>query len=230
DNGELLSEGGVPGIVALFVVLEYIIRRRPSTGTTVVWGGIVVLALLVTGMVRIESLVRYVVAVGITFHLELGPEIVALMLLQAVFELRVGLLSAFALRRSLTVREMVTTYFLLLVLELGLPGASLEEFWKWGDALAMGALIFRACTAEGKTGAGLLLMALMTQQDVVTVHHGLVCFLSVASACSVWRLLKGHREQKGLTWVVPLAGLLGGEGSGIRLLAFWELSAHRGRR
>nr|ADQ00968.1 polyprotein [Tick-borne encephalitis virus] len=230
DNGELLSEGGVPGIVALFVVLEYIIRRRPSTGTTVVWGGIAVLALLVTGMVRIESLVRYVVAVGITFHLELGPEIVALMLLQAVFELRVGLLSAFALRRSLTVREMVTTYFLLLVLELGLPGASLEDLWKWGDALAMGALIFRACTAEGKTGAGLLLMALMTQQDVVTVHHGLVCFLSVASACSVWRLLKGHREQKGLTWIVPLARLLGGEGSGIRLLAFWELAAHRGRR
>nr|NP_740724.1 nonstructural protein NS2a [Louping ill virus] len=230
DNGELLSEGGVPGIVALFVVLECIIRRRPSTGVTVVWGGVVVLALLVTGMVRIESLVRYVVAVGIAFHLELGPETVALMLLQAVFELRVGLLSAFALRRGLTVREMVTTYFLLLVLELGLSSAGLGDLWKWSDALAMGALIFRACTAEGKTGTGLLLIALMTQRDVVTVHHGLVCFLAAAAACSVWRLLRGHREQKGLTWIIPLARLLGGEGSVIRLLAFWELAAHRGRR
>nr|AWI66602.1 polyprotein [Langat virus] len=230
DNGALLSEGGVPGVVALFVVLELVIRRRPATGGTVIWGGIAILALLVTGLVSVESLFRYLVAVGLVFQLELGPEAVAMVLLQAVFEMRTCLLSGFVLRRSITTREIVTVYFLLLVLEMGIPVKGLEHLWRWTDALAMGAIIFRACTAEGKTGIGLLLSAFMTQSDMNIIHDGLTAFLCVATTMAIWRYIRGQGERKGLTWIVPLAGILGGEGSGVRLLAFWELAASRGRR
>nr|AXB87773.1 polyprotein [Kyasanur Forest disease virus] len=230
DNGAMLSEGGVPGIVAVFVVLELVIRRRPTTGTSVVWCGVVVLGLVVTGLVTIEGLCRYVVAVGILMSMELGPEIVALVLLQAVFDMRTGLLVAFAVKRAYTTREAVVTYFLLLVLELGFPEASLSNIWKWADSLAMGALILQACGQEGRTRVGYLLAAMMTQKDMAIIHTGLTIFLSAATAMAVWSMIKGQRDQKGLSWATPLAGLLGGEGVGLRLLAFRKLAERRNRR
>nr|USV40722.1 polyprotein [Powassan virus] len=230
DNGAMLSEGGTPGLVAVFVLMEFLLRRRPGSVTSILWGGILMLGLLVTGLVRVEEIVRYIIAVGITFHLELGPEIMALVMLQAVFSMRTCYLIGFLVKRVITTREVVTVYFLLLVLEMGIPEMNFGHLWEWADSLAMGLLIIKASSMEDRKGLGFLLAGLMTQRHLTAVHHGLIVFLTVALAVVGRNIYNGQKERKGLSFTIPLASLLGGPGSGLRMLALWECLGGRGRR
>nr|ABB90671.1 polyprotein [Karshi virus] len=229
-NGELMQEGGIPGMVAIFVVMEFLIRRRPGTGHSVIWSGILLLGLLVLRLVTVEQLIRYAISVGITFALQLGPEVTMLVALQAIFELRAGFLLAYVLGGMLTAREVVAVYFLLVTLEHGLPLEGFEQALNWIDAAAVGLLTVRACVQEGSQTKGLLLAGLMTMRSIMVVHRALMLSLGVLMCSTLVGLARGQSERKFLSWGVPMAALLGGQGAGLRLLAAWELMDHPKRR
>nr|YP_009345034.1 polyprotein [Gadgets Gully virus]ABB90669.1 polyprotein [Gadgets Gully virus] len=230
ENGALLSEGGLPGVVAIFVVIELLLRRGTRmTGYSMLWSSLMILGLMVMGLVTPEGLLRYAVGVGISMTLEVGPEMIMLVMLQAVFEMRLGLLVTFALRRLATPREVAIAYFLLLVMEMGLP-AGLEGVWNWIDAIALGLMVFSSFSQELGRGAGMTIAALISIRSIEVLQKGIVIFLGIGLCLSVHAWYKGTGERKMLPWAFSMAGILGGNGAGLRLLAFREVTRRMERR
>nr|YP_009513190.1 polyprotein [Royal Farm virus]ABB90673.1 polyprotein [Royal Farm virus] len=222
-NEQLTSEAGIPGVVAIMILVELILRRRPGAGVTTVWSGLLLLVLMVLGLVTVEGILRFVVAVGSSFILQLGPDMATFVLLQAAFDLRVGFMTAFVLKRTATPREVVIVYFCLLTLEHGLPTEGFDTALEWFDAVAVAALTMNASVDEGKQALGLLVAGLMALKSLRSLQLGLMVFLGLMWVTTMVGLFRGQQDRKGWTYGIPLCGILGGSGVGIRLLAFWEL-------
>nr|QTA74161.1 polyprotein [Kama virus] len=230
----LETEGAVPGIVALAVVLEFMIRRRTSTGRGVLLGGVLLLLLLVTGVVSLEDMARYVIAVGLVWHMQAGPEVMNLILLQSVFDLRVGFLSAFVLRESWTQRELFVVYLALVAISAGVPQGSFHVLEAL-DALALTAAAVRVLSGDSRTSRAFLVTCMVSLKSFEPLRVAFQMTCGILVALAAYQIWKGEGERKTrdcLVLSVAIAGLSGGLGSGVRALGVATVFGKRlgGRR
>nr|YP_009345031.1 polyprotein [Meaban virus]ABB90668.1 polyprotein [Meaban virus] len=226
------TEGAVPGILALVVVMEYMMRRRVTTGRGVLMGGCLLLGLMVTQVVRVEDILRYVVATGLLWHLQAGPEIMSLVLLQSVFEMRIGFLGAFLLREEWTQRETLIIYMALVAIGVGVPDGDLQIF-RALDVVALTAALMRALDGEGKSSRIMFLVMLTSLREIDIFRMAIQMTCGVLVSLAAYQMWKGDGERKARSIVLAAAatnGVFGGVGSGLRAFSIVSLLGRHGNK
>nr|YP_009345037.1 polyprotein [Saumarez Reef virus]ABB90674.1 polyprotein [Saumarez Reef virus] len=217
----LETEGALPGVLSLLIVVELLVRRRIGTSRGILMGGALLLVMMVLRVVTVESLVRYMVATGIVWHLQVGPEVMNLILLQSVFELRTGFIGAFVLREEWTQRETLVVYLALVAISAGVPEGDLDVF-KALDTMALTAALVRTLGGDKRNGMAMLLIMLMSLRELEPFRVAVQLTCGVLVGTTAYQLWRGAGEQKAacrVVWIAALSAALAGSGGvGIRLL------------
>ncbi|AHH82586.1 polyprotein [Tyuleniy virus] len=227
----LETEGAVPGILAVVLVTELLIRRRVTTGRGILTGGVLLLVMLVLRVVTLEALVRYVIATGIVWHMQVGPEMMNLVLLQSVFEIRTGFLGAYVLREEWTQREVLVVYLALVAVGSGVPEGF--DIFRALDAMAMTAALVRVLAGGERRSLAVLVIMLSTLTTLEPLRMAIQMTCGVLVGLAGYQMWRGEGERKALLSCLMAVGLgarlNGGLGTGIRALGATYLGPMAGR-
>nr|YP_009345035.1 polyprotein [Kadam virus]ABB90670.1 polyprotein [Kadam virus] len=224
-NDGLVSEAGVPGIVAMFVVMEFLIRRNVRTVGSILWCGGVFLFLFVSGVVTPEDILRYIVGVGILWHLEVGPDIIMFVCLQVAFEMRTCFLLGHGLMAQWTPRESLMVFLAGLLLQVGTSGAMFDELWHTADSVALALMVMQVVGGRHHAVAAVI-AAILTQRDQGVIHWGITGGIMALTCLALYQMATGTGERRSIVQCVGLMAGVTVPGGALRVLGV--LTAVRG--